>query len=100
MKFLTSFILSLFICNITLANNYKQHYLRGDANIQFQWRLGYSEYTSNNSSQTDIEDIIKGNYSWYDPDVNSFGSDASRRGVDVSSYPSARTFNFGIQLSF
>lgn len=66
MKFLTSFILSLFICNITLANNYKQHYLRGDANIQFQWRLGYSEYTSNNSSQTDIEDIIKGNYSWYD----------------------------------
>ena len=29
-----------------------------------------------------------------------FGSDASRRGVDVSSYPSARTFNFGIQLSF
>ena len=39
-------------------------------------------------------------YSWYDPDVNSFGSDASRRGVDVSSYPSARTFNFGIQLSF
>lgn len=40
------------------------------------------------------------NYDWYDPDVNSFGSDASRRGVDVSSYPSARTFNLGLQLSF
>lgn len=39
-------------------------------------------------------------YDWYDPDVNSFGSDSSRRGVDVSSYPSARTFNFGIQVSF
>lgn len=39
-------------------------------------------------------------YDWYDPDVNSFGSDASRRGVDLSSYPSARTFNLGIQLSF
>ena len=39
-------------------------------------------------------------YDWYDPDVNSFGSDASRRGVDVASYPSARTFNFGVQVSF
>jgi len=40
------------------------------------------------------------NYDWYDPDVNSFGSDSSRRGVDISSYPSARTFYFGVQLSF
>lgn len=39
-------------------------------------------------------------YSWYDPDVNTFGSDASRRGVDMNSYPSARTFNFGIQVTF
>ena len=39
-------------------------------------------------------------YDWYDPDVNSFGSDPARRGVDMSSYPSARTFNFGIQLAF
>lgn len=39
-------------------------------------------------------------YDWYDPDVNAFGSDPSRRGVDMSSYPSARTFNLGIQLTF
>ncbi|MDR0541535.1 MAG: SusC/RagA family protein, partial [Dysgonamonadaceae bacterium] len=39
-------------------------------------------------------------YRWFDPDVNTFGSDASRRGVDMNSYPAARTFNFGIQLSF
>lgn len=39
-------------------------------------------------------------YNWFDPDVNSFGSDSSRRGVDLASYPSARTFNLGIQLSF
>lgn len=39
-------------------------------------------------------------YDWYDPDVNSFGGDASRRGVDLSSYPSARTFNFSLQLTF
>ena len=39
-------------------------------------------------------------YDWYDPDVNSFGSDPARRGVDMSSYPSARTFNLGVQLAF
>lgn len=40
------------------------------------------------------------NYSWMDPDVNSFGSDPKRRGVDMASYPSARTFNFGVQIAF
>ena len=39
-------------------------------------------------------------YRWYDPDVNAFGSDPTRRGVDMDSYPSARTFNLGVQLSF
>lgn len=39
-------------------------------------------------------------YDWYDPDVNAFGSDPTRRGVDMSSYPSARTFNLGVQLAF
>lgn len=39
-------------------------------------------------------------YSWYDPDVNAFGSDSSRRGVDIYSYPSARTFSFGINATF
>ena len=40
------------------------------------------------------------NYSWLDPDVNSFGGDSSRRGVDIYSYPSARTFSLGLNLSF
>ena len=39
-------------------------------------------------------------YRWFDPDVNTFGSDASRRGVDMNSYPASRTFNLGIKLSF
>ncbi len=39
-------------------------------------------------------------YSWFDPDVNSFASDASRRGVDMFSYPSSRTFTFGLQCTF
>ena len=40
------------------------------------------------------------NYSWYDPDVNAFGSDSSRRGVDIYSYPSARTFSLGVSATF
>lgn len=39
-------------------------------------------------------------YSWYDPDVNAFGSDSSRRGVDIYSYPSSRTFSFGVNVTF
>ncbi len=39
-------------------------------------------------------------YRWFDPDVNAFGGDARRRGVDMASYPTARTFNLGVQVSF
>lgn len=40
------------------------------------------------------------NYSWFDPDVNAFGTDASRRGVDIYSYPSARTYSLGVKVTF
>lgn len=40
------------------------------------------------------------NYSWFDPDVNAFGGDASRRGVDIYSYPSSRTFSLGLKVDF
>ena len=39
-------------------------------------------------------------YSWMDPDVSAFGSDASRRGVDSYSYPSARSFVLGLNATF
>ena len=39
-------------------------------------------------------------YSWMDPDVNAFGSDASRRGVDSYSYPSARSFTLSLNAVF
>jgi hypothetical protein len=39
-------------------------------------------------------------YSWYDPDVNAFGSDPSRRGVDIYSYPASRTFSLGVKIQF
>ena len=39
------------------------------------------------------------NYSWFDPDVNAFRSDASRRGVDIFSYPNSRTYTIGFKLT-
>jgi TonB-linked SusC/RagA family outer membrane protein len=39
-------------------------------------------------------------YSWYDPDVNSLGGDPSRRGVDIYSYPSSRTYSLGFKITF
>lgn len=38
------------------------------------------------------------NYSWYDPEVNAFGGDTSRRGVDVFSYPSSRTYSLNFKF--
>ena len=39
-------------------------------------------------------------YSGYDPEVNSFGSDMMKMGVDYGSYPSARTIATGIKMTF
>ncbi len=39
-------------------------------------------------------------YSWFDPDVNAFGGDVTRRGVDLYSYPSSRNFSLGVKIVF
>lgn len=39
-------------------------------------------------------------YSGWDPDVNSFGSSMTRIGIDVGSYPTARTYSFDIGFTF
>ena len=40
------------------------------------------------------------NYSGYDPEVNTFAFDGLRPGIDMSSFPSARSFIFGLNVSF
>lgn len=39
-------------------------------------------------------------YSEWDPDVNSFGSNIKQMGIDMGSYPSARTFSADIKFTF
>lgn len=39
-------------------------------------------------------------YSGYDPEVNSFAFDGLRPGVDMNSYPTPRSFIFGLNVTF
>lgn len=55
--FLSGFL--LFINIAMQSQNLESSYLRGDANVQFRWRFGYSEYPINRSSRTDLEDVTK-----------------------------------------
>lgn len=96
------------------------------ANTSFNRRLYFSDKVLEDGSYVRIKNInlgytfsnpIKGlesvnvfanvsnlytftNYSWYDPDVNSFASDPASRGVDMNAYPISRTFTFGIKTVF
>ena len=39
-------------------------------------------------------------YSGWDPEVNSYGSDMTRIGVDCGSYPTTRTFSINLRFTF
>jgi outer membrane receptor protein involved in Fe transport len=38
-------------------------------------------------------------YSGFDPEVNSYGTDSGLSGVDLGAYPSSRTYTFGIKVT-
>lgn len=71
--------------NITVGYNWMNP-VKGISSVRFSF------------TATNVFTVSK--YSWLDPDVNAFGGDSSRRGVDIYSYPSARTYALGIVLSF
>ncbi len=39
------------------------------------------------------------NYSWYDPEVNTFGNSGLNLGIERNSYPQVRTFSLGVNVS-
>jgi hypothetical protein len=39
-------------------------------------------------------------YSGYDPEMSSFGSDATRAGIDLGMYPRSRTISVGMNVAF
>ena len=76
-------------------------YLRcKNVSLSYRWPYPVKHVESVNLVVSASNLFTISDYDWYDPDVNAFGSDATRRGVDMSSYPSARTFNLGIQIAF
>jgi TonB-dependent starch-binding outer membrane protein SusC len=40
------------------------------------------------------------NYKGWDPEVSSFGSNVITNGIDAGAYPQAKSFNFGLNVSF
>lgn len=44
--------------------------------------------------------LIFTKYSGWDPDVNSFGSNMMRMGIDLNSYPQARSFGVDLKFTF
>ena len=58
----------LFVVFALLVNisSWAQEIIRGDLEVQFKWRTGYSEYPINLNSQVEKEDSRRGTYNWYD----------------------------------
>ena len=50
------------------------------------------------ASVTNVATITK--YTGYDPEVNAYGQDPSRRGVDLGNYPTARSYSLGVNVGF
>lgn len=75
--------------NIALGYNFSPRQLRSLRGIQ-QVRLYLSA--------TNL--LLITNYEGFDPEVTAFNADPSRRGIDLGTYPTARTFTFGINATF
>jgi len=71
-------------------------------NINFGYNFRKpTKHISNINLYANISNVLTfTNYRWFDPDVNSFGGDVTRRGVDMSAYPTATTFQCGLKVSF
>ena len=71
-------------------------------NVSLGYNFAFKQYGVRSArfyaSVTNLATITK--YTGYDPEVNAYGQDASRRGVDLGNYPTARSFSLGINVGF
>ena len=89
--------------NMEISNRYVEDgsYLKMKyITLAYDWRKPFRFMESLRLAFTATNVFTATSYSWMDPDVNAFGSDASRRGVDSYSYPSARTFTLSLNAVF
>jgi TonB-dependent starch-binding outer membrane protein SusC len=75
-------------------------------NIQLAYNLPATKWNLNwlKSAQIYVSGqnlITITNYSWYDPEVNAYGSANSiRQGIDYSVYPNSKSVTFGVRCGF
>lgn len=69
--------------------------------LGYTWKFKTCKYIQ------DLKLFISGNnlltftdYSGFDPEVDSFAGDSSRMGIDNNSYPSTKSWRFGININF
>lgn len=87
--------------NMLLSNRYVEdgsYFRLKTLNLEYDFgRIAHTVGVKAYITATNLFTIT--DYSWFDPDVNAFGTDASRRGVDINSYPNNRTFSIGVKLA-
>lgn len=69
-------------------------------NLNYDLQVNSKFFKSIQMSVTGKNLWLHSKYSGYDPEVNSFGWDATRIGVDWGSYPNAKAVTFGINAKF
>lgn len=63
--------------------------------LQMDWVSNFQVYVSGQNLLTFTK------YSWWDPEVNTYGGASSvNQGIDFSSYPSSKSFTFGVRVGF
>lgn len=77
-------------------------YLRlKNINLGYTFDLKSREIVKNLRAFVSVNNLFTiTHYSGYDPEVNGFGQDPSRRGVDLGNYPNSRTWSLGVNCSF
>jgi TonB-linked SusC/RagA family outer membrane protein len=71
-------------------------------NIRFDYNIELKSKTIKNLNvYVSAQNLLTiTDYSGYDPEVNTFNGNDRRQGVDLGSYPSAKTYNFGLGITF
>jgi len=71
-------------------------------NVSLGYNFTFKQYGVRSArlyaSVTNLATITK--YTGYDPEVNAYGQDPSRRGVDLGNYPTSRSFSLGVNVGF
>ncbi|MBN8850333.1 MAG: hypothetical protein BGO55_32515 [Sphingobacteriales bacterium 50-39] len=77
-------------------------YLRlKNVNLGYTFRFKNQEIIKSLRAYASVNNVFTiTHYSGYDPEVNGFGQDPSRRGVDLGNYPTSRSFTLGLNCSF